>query len=309
VDNPQLADLVVTGFELDFRENQARLATLTASGMGPKLAVISEEPLWDIAWSGAPETRHVHREKNGTALSYAFLSHDTSDIFSFDMLPYYIMAEDRFIARYASMITRQARRRPAELLAHWRQAPLRAAFVAEKRAGDKYRCQAPAGRIVQLSGYRSELAEQMQAADVLCMGKGWTSAGARQDMADWHLDKLAHLHDRCRMISALENVHHGLYISEKIFDAFACGAVPIYFAGAGHRVFELVPETAMVNTYGMDVAAAKDRLDSFTPDLGLAEAWLDTAHRLAEMFRDGALIDRERARIADAVLAEVSRVG
>lgn len=307
-DNPQLADLVVTGFDVDFRENQARLAALTASAMGPKLAVISEEPLWDITWSGAPEGRYVHREKNGAALSYAFLSHATSEIFSFDKLPYYIMAEDRFIARYASLIARQARRRPAELLAHWRQAPLRAAFVAEKRAGDKYRCQAPTGRIVQLSGYRGELAEQMQAADVLRMGKGWTNAGTRQDMADWHLDKLAHLHDRCTMISALENVHHGLYISEKIFDAFACGAVPIYFAGPGHRVFDLVPEAAMINAYGLDVAAARSKLDSFTPDLALAEAWLETAHHLTAMFRDHELIEQERARIADAVLAEVSRI-
>ena len=110
------------------------------------------------------------------------------------------------------------------------------------------------------------------------------------------------------MMGALENTHHGLYVSEKIFDAFACGAVPVYFAGPGHRVFDLVPEAAMINLYGHEPEAAAKHLARFTPDAALAEAWQDTARRLAALFGDPALVERERARVAEAVVTEVRRL-
>ncbi len=302
---PEDADLLVTGFDLDFRENALQIQALVTSVKGPGLAVISEEPLWDITWSGAPEGRQHGFTLGDITLDYAYLAHGVSEIFQFHTLPYYLLTDDRFIARFASLIARQSQRKPEALLEHWRNAPLPSAFFAEKRSDEKYHMDKPEGRIVKLSTYRTELAERMQKHGALCMGKGWNGNAPRQDLPDWHLDKLAWLHERCALMGAMENMHHELYISEKIFDAFACGAMPIYFAGSGHRVFDLVPEAAMVNTYGMNAATAVARLKEFTPDLAMADAWLETARNLAGRFGNLALVERERIRIADAVVEEV----
>lgn len=306
--SPAEADLIVAGFDQDFRENAANLHALTGAGGGPRLAVFSEEPLWDITWSGAPEGRRSRLAQDGITLDYAYLAHGSSEIFSFRALPYYLLTEDRFIARYASLIARQAQRSPAALLDHWRAAPVRAAFLAERRTGEKYRSDTAEGQIVKLSAYRTDLAERMQAKGALCLGKGWTDTARRQDLPDWHLDKLALLHDRCFLMGAQENMHHGLYVSEKIFDAFACGALPIYFAGPAHRVLDLVPEAAMVNTYGLQPEAAAARLAALTPEAATAAAWLDTCRHLAALFADLPAVDRERTRVADAVVAEVHRL-
>lgn len=303
VSEPEDAELVVTWFDLDFREHAARIAALAAKGT--RLAVISEEPLWDITWSGAPQGRRHGLTQGGITLDYAHLAHGTTEIFDFETLPYYPLTEDRFITRYASLIRRQAGRRPADLLAHWRAASLRAAFIAEYRTGEKYRHERPEGEVVRLSAYRSELAEALRPHGALCLGKGWGAEAQRQDLPDWHLDKLAHVHDRSLLLGAQENIHLNGYISEKPFDAFACGAVPVCFAGPRHRLFELVPQAAMVNTYGLEVAEAVALLTDFAPDMALAEAWLDTAQRLASLFGDFNVVEAERARIADALVTEV----
>lgn len=303
--DPESADLIVAGFDLDFRENASRIAALAGASAGPRLAVISEEPLWDITWSGAPQGRRNGFTRGEIGLDYAHLAHGTSEIFDFEHLPYYPLTEDRFVTRYASLIGRQAERKPADLLAHWQTVPLRSAFIAEHRTGANYDHDRPEGEVVRLSGYRTALAERMREQGALCLGKGWTAETRRQDLPDWHLDKLAWVHDRCLLLGAHENIHLGCYISEKVFDAFACGSVPIYFAGPHHRILELVPQQAMVNTYGCDVEQATRRLTDFSPDLVLAEAWHETARRLAALFGDLRIIEAERARIADAVVTEV----
>ncbi|MGP9805416.1 exostosin domain-containing protein [Paracoccus sp. NSM] len=303
VPEPEGAELVVTGFDLDFREHAARIDALATKGTS--LAVISEEPLWDITWSGAPQGRRNALTQGGITLNYAHLAHGTSEIFDFETLPYFPLTDDRFITRFASLIARQAGRRPADLLAHWRAACLPAAFIAEYRAGENYRHKRPEGEVVRLSAYRTELAEAMRPDGALCLGKGWGADATRQDLPDWHLDKLAQVHDRSLLLGAQENIHLNGYISEKPFDAFACGAIPVCFAGPRHRLFELVAHAAMVNTYGLEVAEAAAYLTDFSPDMALADAWLDTAQRLASLFGDFRIVEAERARIANALVTEV----
>ena len=127
----------------------------------------------------------------------------------------------------------------------------------------------------------------------------------RQELPNWHLDKIATLSGRTRVCSAIENVHQYRYVSEKVFDAFAVGAVPAYYATPTHRVFEFVAPEAMINLVGLDAEAAAERILSFEPDLPMAEAWLETVNRLAEKFGDIASIRDERRRFAEASLAAI----
>lgn len=305
VADPALADLLVSGFNIDLRENIDMLGPLLDAAKPPKVAILSEEPLWDVTWSGAFTGRNGQIKIKDRMISYAFLGHETSEIYDFARIPYFVLTSESYAVRYANMMARFRDVTSAALLARWRQAPVPAAFFAEHRSGEAYAGSFPERDVTRLGGYRTEVAQAMPGTEVLRVGKGWGSDGPRQALPDWHLDKLAHLDGRTRILAAIENVHQRRYISEKIFDAFAIGAIPLYWAGPQHRAFELVPAGAMLNCHGLTAAAAGAKVAGFTPDAALAESWLATTRQLAALFGNGRAIVAERQRVAEAVLAEI----
>ncbi len=308
VDSAVDADLVLTGFNINLVENAAGIADWLTRAPHLKFAVISEEPLWDLTWSGGYTERDRSLDlPGGGRVAYRALNHETSSIFDFGTLPYFPLTTDEFPTTYATRLAEYMKLKPDELLARWRSAPITAAFFAEKRAGAEFR-HADAGRdIANLSEYRTLVADKTRelSKNILCVGKGWREQTRRQDLADWHLDKLATLAGRTRICSAIENVHHRSYVSEKMFDAFAVGAVPVYHASTKHRVFDLVPAAAMINTHGLAPEDAAARITAFEPDRTYAEAWLDTCARLRILFADTAAIVGERRRVATECLREI----
>jgi hypothetical protein len=209
--------------------------------------------------------------------------------------------------RYANLFAATAGMTPQALLGHWRTAPVRAAFVAEKRAGAEFARRWPERDIEGLSAWRTEVAAAMEGPGILREGAGWDPGAARrQDLPDWHLDKLAALDRRTRVAAAFENTHHPAYISEKLFDAFAVLAVPAYYASPRHRVFDLVPAAAMLNLFGLAPAAAAARIAAFEPDAAFAEAWLEARAGLQGRICDPATVLAERRRVVDAALAAIA---
>jgi hypothetical protein len=307
VDRAEDADLVVTGWNRDLQENRAMLAGLAMrpSG-GPRLVVLSEEPLWDSLWSGGPIPRDRMLDCGAVQLPYRFLNHVTSDIFAFRHLPWFVLSADSFAARHAMLIAGFAALTPRALLQHWLAAPWQAAFVAERRQTEDWAAAFPAEGMAGLSLYRSRVAGLTPGPHVLRVGQGWPGTEApRQDLPDWHLDKLALLHGRVRICAAHENTLQRDYITEKPFDAFAVGAIPAVIADPGHRLFDLILPEAMLNMPLAPPELAAARIATFVPDLAMAEAWRDTAQALLARFRDTALILDERQRIADACIAEL----
>lgn len=310
VDQMKDADLVVTGWCRDLEENRAQLAELWRAGVRPGLVVLSEEPLWDSVWSGDLSPRERMLEcGDGLHLPYHSLNHVNSDIFRFQTLPWFILSDDRFIARYAMLIAGFAARTPQALLDHWHAVPWQAAFMAERREGAEFATSHPVEGVTGLSQYRSRVAALVPGSRVLRIGQGWPGTTVRrQSLPDWHLDKLARLHGLVRLCGAYENTLQSNYITEKPFDAFAVGAIPVTLADTGHRLFDLIAPEAMLNTRfcAPDVAAA--RIAAFVPDLVLAEAWRETAQGLLARFRDHAGILAERQRLADACCEELVRI-
>jgi len=306
--DPAAADVILTGFNIDLRENAATLRPLLEKAGAPKIVVMSEEPLWDITWSGPFTGRAGKLVAEGTEIPYCFLGHETSDIYAFDRLPYFVLTSDVYAVRYAALMAGFGKLDARGLLDLWAKAPVRAAFFAENRKGEAYAKAFPERDVASLSAYRTEIAERSEGAGVLRVGKGWGAEVRRQDLPDWHLDKLAQLKGRARIVSSYENVHQHAYISEKIFDAFAVGAIPTYWASPKHRIFDLVPEAAMLNTHGLDAAAAAARIADFTPDMAFAEAWLAACIGLGGLFEDFGAIEAERLRVARAALKEVLSV-
>lgn len=305
VDDPGKADLIVSGFNVDLVENAATLVPLLGRPKPPKLAIFSEEPLWDVTWSGPFTGRDGRVTVNGREIRYDFIGHETSPIYDFTLIPYFVLSDDRYAVRYANLMARFADVAPAELLARWKAAPVRTAFFAEKRSGEAYSGKFDARDVARLSSYRSEIAAAFSGPGSLCVGKGWGAEVLRQDLPDWHLDKLAQLDGRAFVVSSYENVHQRSYISEKVFDAFAVGALPTYWASPQHRIHDLVPEQAMLNTYSLTAGDAVRHIAGFVPDKDVATAWLVTAARLAALFGDFEAIQAERQRVADAVVDEV----
>lgn len=312
VERAEEADLIVTGWSRDLEDNRAMLAGLWQAGHRPRLAVLSEEPLWDSLWSGDLAARDRLLDcGEGLSLPYRSLNHVNSAIFRFQHLPWFLLSDDRYAARQAMLMAGFAALTPRALLAHWQAAPVQAAFVAENRDSAEYAVTWPVEGVAGLSRYRSRVAaltpELPGRGAVLRLGQGWPGSGPRrQDLPDWHLDKLARLYGRVRLCAAYENTLQSHYITEKPFDAMAVGAVPVVVADAGHRLLDLIRPEAMLNTCfsAPDVAAA--RIAAFTPDLVTAEAWRDSAHDLLALLRDPALILAERQRLAEACHAELS---
>lgn len=310
VDHPEKADMLVTGWSRDFEDHKEYLARLWRNGKRPKLVVLSEEPLWDSLWSGdlSPRDRLLDCGQ-GLGIPYRSLNHVNSTIFRFESLPWFILSDDRYSARYAQLIAGFAAYRPRQLLEHWQGARWQAAFVAERRTTAEYSATYPVEGVVGLSVYRSRVAELAVGENIVRIGQGWPGIEARrQQLPDWHLDKLARLHGNVRVCSAYENTLQSHYITEKPFDAFAVGALPAVVAGEDHRLLDLILPEAMLNTRycAPDVAAA--RISSFTPDLVMAEAWIETAQSLLARMRSLQTILAERQRIADECHSELSEL-
>ena len=124
---------------------------------------------------------------------------------------------------------------------------------------------------------------------------------------------MARLDGRARLQGAIENTHQPDYITEKFFDAFACGAVPLYYASPGHRIHDLgLPPESWLNLYGLTPAVAAERLRGwlegrFAPGFS-ADTFAAAQARLNRLFCDRSAWGNERARLARAlprVLAEV----
>lgn len=301
VESLQEADIMLTGFSADLREMAPALGAARQQNPDLQLAVLSEEPLWDSIWNNDLMSRRQQMEAGGHRLDYHVFNHSNSAIFDFDSIPYFLLTRTGFLARYGLGLARHMQLSPAALLQHWRAAPVPAAFYAEVRDTPAYSRVWPEQQVEGLSVYRTEVARLTDLPGTLREGRGWRPDAKRQALADWHLDKLAALDMRTRVMAAYENTHQHAYISEKLFDAFLAGAMPVYYAGPGHRVHELVPEAAMINTCGLDAAQAAERITSFTPDHACAEAWLETARLLQARFSNPDAIAAERRRIADAV--------
>ena len=113
-----------------------------------------------------------------------------------------------------------------------------------------YEVEHPDVHVRGLCEFRARVAMAVPDADTVRMGKGWNDDTPRQSLPDWHLDKLAGFAGRFRVVSALENTHCPNYFTEKLFDAFAVGSIPVYAASASHGLDRLVDPSGYITMVG-----------------------------------------------------------
>jgi hypothetical protein len=230
------------------------------------------------------------------------LNHHTSDIFAFDKIPYYLLSNHRFANTYAARFERNARLNAADWQARFAARPVDLTFMFERRPEQRHAIRWPKGGIIGLCSWRTNLAEACTTGIVERLGQSWQGGRTRFDLDNWHLDKMTRLDDHTRIMAAFENTHQPGYITEKLFDAFACGAFPLYFAAQNHRIHEFgLPAGSWMNLFDLTVPDAAGRIARmhFTP--GLFEAYAQAQNLLAGLFCDPANWVGERRRLARAV--------
>lgn len=300
------ADLVVLAHTKDLGQMGPKLRKWLRNDQ--RLALLSEEPFWDTIWGADPLSRQqIHATPHGP-LAISVLNHATSTVFDFDRIPYLILTDPRFQAHYAHRFRRNAQLGAADWQRHF-ASQTKIVFMAERRRKAIYDIDVPKADIFGLAAWRTRLAELCTDPRVSRCGKGWPGHQQnRQALPYWHADKLSVLDGRCLILSALENTHQSSYISEKIFDAFAVGAVPLYMAGPAHRIHDLLPDRGWLNLYGLSEKAAARRLQAFYPDEAFLVGYAESQRRLAEMFCNPAVARTELRLLAERLTAELRQV-
>lgn len=309
VDQPKFADIIIFAYVSDLIHNAEELSLLVEKYPHLHLVVVSEEPLWDTTNSGDFTKKENIYSSKRYRLKYYYLNHLTSSIYDFQYIPYFLTTSDDYYARYSMLFKRNSLFSIGQLKTIWRKAKTQAAFIAEKRTlVKKYNVKYPEYNIYGLSIYRTKLAEAYQKKGVLRIGKGWGTTVKRQQLPDWHLDKLATLDRDCYLVSALENTHQVNYISEKIFDAYAVLGIPIYWASENHQILKIINREAFINLFELEISEAVETLTRFKEENDFIDAYRETLIKLAELFSSPSKYVNERLKFAKKVVEELNQI-
>jgi len=302
--DPARADLVVFAHPQDIATPDRAVVAAWRQRRMPVL-LLSEEPFWDSLFSPDPLARDLLLDTDAGLLPVRQLNHATTAIFRFQRIPYYLLTDHGYLPAYAARFRRNARIGAAAWQAEFAARPLDAAFMAERRPERFHDVSFPAAGIVGLCAWRTDLALAMPGR-VARLGASWQGGPTRFELANWHLDKLMRQDRQARIFSAVENTHQPDYVSEKLFDAFALGSRPAYWAAPGHGAHRLdLPPAAWANLHGLTPAAAAARLADLPWDRGFFEAFRAAQALLETLVADLAAAVAERERLAGAVLREL----
>lgn len=308
VDRPDRADLHLFAHSLDVEQAPRAVVEDWRARRRP-VVLLSEEPFWDTIWGRRPLARHRILETPHGALPVIQINHQTSDVFAFDRIPYYLLTNHRFASTYAARFARNAAVPPAEWRRRFAARAVDVSFMFERRPEPHHAMRWPEGHLRGLCSWRTELAEACTRGRVERLGRSWQGGPSRLALENWYLDKMIRMDDRARIMGAIENTHQPQYITEKFFDAFACGALPLYVADAAHRIHGFgLPGDAWLNLDRLSPAAAAERVaaQAWTPEL--FEAYAEAQRRLADLFGDPGLWVAERDRLARALRREMETV-
>lgn len=310
--NPDGADLLVFSHSLDIKAMPAPVYNHWRA-TGCPIVLLSEEPFWDTIWAKKPlqNTRKLSTKFGSVPVTQ--LNHHTSEIFDFDQIPYFLLTNLRFASAYAYRFRRNASKRASDWKSEFENYPVDISFMAVRRDEKHHNVRHKAGDIIGLCAWRTELALACETGVVERLGQSWDrewdNGRNRFDLRDWHLDKLTKQDQRSRLFSALENTHQPDYLSEKLFDAYALGSRPFYFASPGHRVHDFdLPTRSWINLFDLPVAEAARQLNSLHFDAAFFDAYVEAQNQLEQLFTNVELFVAERERLKTAVVGALTAV-
>ena len=105
-------------------------------------------------------------------------------------------------------------------------------------------------------------------------------------MPDWHLDKLAKCNRKFTVLSAIENTYHKWYVTEKIFDAYACCCLPLYYAKEESSVYSVLGIKSFMNMHTLDSAEIVKTIINYEWSADSIEAYEYDAAVILEKLKD-----------------------
>ncbi|KGB83241.1 hypothetical protein JT55_02700 [Rhodovulum sp. NI22] len=308
VDRPAQADLYLFAHSLDVEEAPRALVEDWRARRRP-VVILSEEPFWDTIWGRRPMARHRWLETAHGTVPVIQINHQTSAVFTFDRIPYYLLTNHRFASTYAARFARNTELSGADWRDLFAARGIDLSFMFERRPEPFHAVGWPEAALWGLCSWRTELAEACTGGQVERLGRSWQGGASRFELENWYLDKMSRMDGRARIVGAIENTHQPQYITEKVFDAFANGALPLYLAGPTHRLHEFgLPTSSWLNLWGLTPAVAAERIAAYAWTPEVFEAYAEAQRRLAALFCAPALWVAERARLAAALQRELETV-
>lgn len=307
VAEPADADLYVFAHVSDIQEAPQTLVEDWRRRRRPVL-LLSEEPFWDTIWGKQPLEATLYVDTAFGPLPVQQLNHYTSDIFRFDRLPYYLLTNPRFARAYRARFVRNAALDVQDWHAHFTARTVDVTFMFERRPEAYHTVHWPQGDITGLCAWRTEMAEARTSGTVERLGHSWQGGINRLDMdTDWHADKLHHLDDHARIMGAIENTHQPDYVTEKLFDAYACGSLPLYYASVGHRIHDIdLHAHSWINLYDLSPRQAAKRVEDIEWSAHL-EGFVQAQNTLATLFCNDMAWHAEHTRLRHATVTALQR--
>ena len=277
VADPLHADILVTGFSKDFYDNSIFLERILEKRVDLKLAVISEEPLWDSIYCLNYQdtiSSNLCSILSPSRLGFSYFAHHNSNIFDYDSVPYFLTTDLRLPIRYLMLMSSWLLSSSAERTEFFSQNRRQFLLLAEKRIEDWFNYSNKQIGLSSLCIVRSEIgATLINTPGMDICGKGFTEAHVvRQNLSDWHLDKLSKAYMKYNIVSALENTLQRNYVTEKLFDAFSCCSMPLYSANPEHSVLSNLSLGSFINIFDRSSEESVSLVKSFawTPDVILS---------------------------------------
>ncbi|WP_133468426.1 glycosyltransferase family 10 domain-containing protein [Paraglaciecola marina] len=308
VSNIDKAHVVILGFVVDLNGLKETLITAQRKNPSLKIVVISEELLWDTIGGGRFWEKYSNIEISNHVFHFWNLNHVTTDIYNFHNIPYYLTTDNHYFSRYSAMFAMNVKQTANIYKSIWQKAKYQSVFLMQKRFEDKYDVTNPAYNIKGLCRYRSAVAQNWPDNSKVISGFGWGVDSKRQDLPDWHLDKITTFNRQTQCFSAVENTHQKYYITEKIFDAFALSAIPLYFANSEHRIYEIVKPNSFINLFGVESLGSC--LSAFNNAMNCIDldSYVSAQIRLSVLFSKPILLAMERARVVAEIYSELIQI-
>lgn len=242
--------LIITGFSKDLFDAIGNGLEDYLKSQDSKLLVVSEEPLWDTIY--APQCQEAVFDNvaaiKGTDIRFNFFNHLNSDLYEYNRIPYYLTTSANYLTRYTVLMNSILSSYSPSFFADKASEPVFGMFEKRIESWFDYNID----HVQCLCIYRSLLGQELQ-SDARISGLGHAgSVSPRQKLPDWHLDKLARSYRKHGFVIAMENTCHKDYVTEKIFDAYAVGAIPIYYAPSDHTVRSNIGLSSFVDVSGLE---------------------------------------------------------
>lgn len=305
VETAEEADLALCAHPQDLVRHGRDLGEKLARRPSLRAVLLSQDPAVDLAAMAQPFVKYQTWSPSGggPGFGYAVLNHFTCDIFDTQALPYRLLCDTRFLQHYRPLFDRNAGLSAADWKAHWRDVVWDAAFLSDAPPPPVEELADAEREIWGLAGLSLRIGRHCKGPHVLREIKGSDDdIPEGQDQGDWHAAELARLDFKCRHVSAIESVHQRNYVTERIYDAFAVGAVPLYIATKDHAVTGFVGKDSWRNLAPRLPGKSAQKSQPFDakaqPGEKIVKAYVETQAHLASLVSTPALIEAELDHLA-----------